>query len=132
MLPETMTIEAVGAALVAFMLFMARTAVRFARSPEGRVILRVLRKHGVRAAANAHAEFVHQVKGAHAADSEGGVAVTPSERTRIARATARAFIHSLDVAGMLEAVVVAFGGQEKLEAELVRRIEEKMDARLGG
>lgn len=132
MLPETMTIEAVGAALVAFLLFMLRTAVRFARSPEGRVILRVLRKHGVRAAANAHAEFVHQMKSAHAADSEGGNAVTPSERTRIARSTAAAFLHSLDVAGMLGAAVEAFGGREKLEAELVSRIEKKMDARLGG
>lgn len=123
---ESLTIEAVGAALLAFVAFMARAAFRFARSPEGRVILSVLRKHSVKAASLAFVEFRHQMQIAHAADSDGGMAVTPAERGVIAKRTARAFISELDAIGMLSAVVEEFGGREKLEEDLVRRIEERM------
>lgn len=132
MLPTELTVEAITAALLAVLAFVARTALRFARSPEGRALLRIMRKHGVKAALAARAELVHQVKAAHARDSDGGVAVTPEERTRIARSTVKAFMHSLDVGGLLVAAADAFGGVEKMEAEMIKRFEEKMDNRLGG
>lgn len=120
------TVEAVTTALVAALAVVARAALRFARSPEGRIILRVLAKRGMSAALNARAEFAHQLKQAQAADSDGGEAITPAERRALARSTSDAFIHALDVAGLFDVAVSAFGGAEKMEEALVKSIEEKI------
>lgn len=123
------TVEVIWAALVGFTLAVVRTAVRFAMSPEGRVVLRVLRESGARAAMKAHGALLREVERARAQDSAGGAEITADERRVIAKAAVDALIHEIDVLGVLEQVAKAFGGVEKLEADLVRRIEEKMKAK---
>lgn len=121
-------LEAVGAVLTGAVLFATRALFRFATSAEGRVILKVLRTAGVAAALDARAELLHQIRIAKCASSEGGESITADERTRIAKGAVFAFTKSLDVAKVLEQVAQAFGGVEKLEAELVKRIEKKLDS----
>ena len=126
------TIEAITTALVAALAVMARAALRFARSPEGRIILRVLAKHGMTAALDARAEFAHQMKQARAIESDGGVAITPAERKALAQSTCAAFVHALDVAGLFDVAVSAFGGADKMEDELIKSIEAKIEKAAGG
>jgi hypothetical protein len=124
--PSTLTLEAVGAALAAFFALVLRMAIRFALSAEGRAVLRVLRESGVKAALRARAAFADALKRARSADSDGGEEVTPQERKEMAKQASRAFMDELDVLGVLERVAQAFGGVERLEAELIKRVEEKM------
>jgi hypothetical protein len=121
-------LDAAAAAMVAFLAFLARSAVRFAMSAEGRVILKVLRTAGVAAALDARAELLRQIRLAQCASSEGGESITADERTRIAKGAVFAFTRALDVAKVLSETAAAFGGVEKLEAELVKRIEAKLDS----
>jgi hypothetical protein len=128
MLPVDWTVEAVMAAVLGVLAAALRMAIRFSLSPEGRAILRVLREAGAKAALRARAALAQGVKEARAADSEGGAAITPAERQRLARDAVRAFTDELDVLGVLERVAQAFGGVEKLEAELIRRVEHTLDS----
>ncbi len=120
------TLEAVMAAVTGVLLAALRVAVRFALSPEGRAILRVLREAGAKAALRARAALAQGLKAARAADSEGGATITPAERQRLARDAVKAFTDELDVLGVLEKVAAAFGGVERLEEELIKRVEEKL------
>lgn len=128
-MPEAFSTEAIGAVFAAVLAFLTRLlvlAIRFARSPEGRVILRVMREAGVKAALKARAAFAAGLAGARSAESEGGIVVTPHERKLLARDTAQTFVRELDVLGVLSKVAEAFGGVEALEDELTRRIEGKL------
>lgn len=122
------TLEAVTAVVVGVAGAALRMAVRFALSPEGRAIRRVLREAGARAALRARAAYVEEFRRAQAVDSAGGATVTPEERTALARAAWVAFRNELDVMGVLEKVADAFGGVEKLEAAMLKRIEDKLSA----
>ena len=129
---SNLTIEAVTTAIIAALAVMVRAALKFARSAEGRIILRVLAKHGMTAAMDARAEFAHQLKQAQRTESDGGVAVTPAERKALAQSTCAAFVHALDVAGLFDVAVSAFGGADKMEDALVKSIEAKIEKHAGG
>jgi len=117
----------VGTTLVTFVLGMLRAWWRFSHSPEGRVILRVLREAGLKAALQARAAFKDGLLKARTTDSAGGETVTPDERRALAKDTAKAFLKDLDVLGVLVQVAEALGGVEKLEADLSKRIEERIE-----
>ena len=123
------TTETLIAAVTGALLAALRVAVRFALSPEGRAILRVLREAGFKAASKARAALIVGMQEARDAHSEGGATVTPHERRKLARAAVRAFTDELDVLGVLEKVAQAFGGVEKMTDELVARVESKLRER---
>jgi len=126
-----LSMEAIGAAVAAFLAFVLRAALKFARSPEGRVVLRVLRHAGVRAAARAHDAFMHAVETARLPESDGGLLVTPKERKDAIAFAVRAFSMELDVLGILSQVAEAFGGVEKMQDEIAARVEAELKKRGG-
>jgi len=119
-------IAGVAAAIGAFILRALFLLLRFASSPEGRVIRRVFVEAGAKAALKARAAFSVELAKARSAESEGGAEVTPHERSLLVRETAQAFIREVDVLGVLSKVAQAFGGVEAMEAELMRSIEAKL------
>jgi hypothetical protein len=123
---SNLTLDAVGAALLAFLAFILRACIRFAMSAEGRAILRVLRVAGIKAARKAHAVFVAELAKARASESDGGVIITANERGLLAKAASQAFIVELNALGVLGDVIKVFGGLDKLEGELVKQMESAM------
>lgn len=125
---STETIAGIAVTISAFLGRMLLLLWRFSRSPEGRVIRRVFREAGMKAALKARSAFAEGLAKARAEDSEGGAEVTPHERHLLAKETAQAFRRELDVLGVLTRVAEAFGGVEALEEQMARRIEDRLNA----
>jgi len=123
---SNLTLDAVGAALLAFLAFILRACIRFAMSAEGRAIRKVFRVAGIKAARKAHAVFVAELAKARASESDGGVIITATERGLLAKAASQAFIVELNALGVLGDVIKVFGGLDKLEGELVKQMESAM------
>jgi len=123
------TKEAIAAALFAVAGFVARMALRFLRSREGRAIIMAVGRASVHAAAAAESRLRRGIEAARQPDSDGGAKVTRAEWDAAVRGAVEDAMAHLDLLGILDAAIAAAGGRDKLVDQLAGKVEAELSKR---